>query len=282
MKEHDLRLGDGRTLHVYDKGPDGADERLVVFWHHGTPNIGTPPEPLFPVSGRLGIRWVSYDRPGYGASTPVPGRDLAATAADVPRVADALGIARFAVMGHSGGGSYALACAALFPDRVRAAVSVAGIAPYGAEGLDWFAGMSRSGEASLRAAVAGRAAKERHEATAEYDPEMFAPEDHAAFEGGWSWFGGVVGPALADGPGGLIGDDLAYVVPWGCDPADVTAPVLLLHGERDRVVPSSHGEWLARRCPRAELRLYPDDGHISVLHAAADALDWLHANAGAA
>ncbi|WP_246147785.1 alpha/beta fold hydrolase [Nonomuraea turkmeniaca] len=278
VKELDLDLGAGRTLHVYDTAADAAD-RLTVFWHHGTPNIGTPPAPLFPASDRLGIRWVSYDRPGYGGSTPARGRNLASTAGYVNRVADALGIGRFAVMGHSGGGSHALACAALLPDRVPAAVSVAGIAPYGAEGLDWFAGMSASGEASLRAAVAGRAAKERHEAAAEYDPEMFAPVDHAAFEGEWSWFGGVVGPALEGGPGGLIDDDLAYVSPWGCDPAEVTAPVLLLHGGQDRVVPSSHGEWLARHGRWAELRLYPEDGHISVLHSAAQALEWLRANA---
>jgi pimeloyl-ACP methyl ester carboxylesterase len=282
MNERDLKLDDGRTVRVYDKAPDGADAELVVFWHHGTPNIGTPPAPLFPASDRLGIRWVSYDRPGYGGSTRVVGRDLAVVAADVKWIADTLGIGRFAVMGHSGGGSHALACAALHPDRVSAVLSVSGLAPYGAEGLDWFAGMSRSGEEALRAAAAGLAEKERYEASAEYDPEMFAQQDHAALEGEWSWFGSVVHPAIESGPGGQIDDDIAYVTPWGCDPTEVTVPVLLLHGERDRVVPSSHGEWLARHCPRAELRLYPDDGHISVLHAAADALDRLHATAGAA
>ncbi|TMR92272.1 alpha/beta hydrolase [Nonomuraea basaltis] len=279
MKELDLELPGGPTLHVYDTGTDGATDRLVVFWHHGTPNIGSPPVPLFPASDRLGIRWVSYDRPGYGGSASVPGRDLASAATYAGHVADALGIGRFAVMGHSGGGSHALACAALLPDRVLAAVSVSGLAPYGAEGLDWFAGMSPSGEASLRAAVAGREAKERHEASAEYDPEMFTPADHAAFDGEWSWFGSVVGPALEGGSGGLIDDDLAYVAPWGCDPAQVTAPVLLMHGGRDRVVPSPHGEWLARHCPRAELRLSSDDGHISVLRSSKEGLDWLRANA---
>jgi pimeloyl-ACP methyl ester carboxylesterase len=73
----------------------------------------------------------------------------------------------------------------------------------------------------------------------------------------------------------LIDDDLAHVNPWGVDPADVSAPVLLLHGGRDRVVPSSHSEWLARRCPEAELRLSPEDGHISVLAAGPSALEWL-------
>lgn len=269
----DLDPGDGHALHVYDTGAD--DGRLAVFWHHGTPNIGAPPEPLFPASERLGIRWISYDRPGYGGSTPRPGRDVASAATHVSAVADALGIDRFAVVGHSGGGSHALACAAVMPERVVGVVGVAGLAPFGAEGLDWFAGMSDSGAASLRAAAEGRAAKERHEATAEYDPEMFTPEDHAALSGSWSWLLDVVGPAVEAGPGGLIDDDLAYVAPWGCDLARITAPALLLHGGRDRIVPLSHGEWLARHCPPAELRPYPADGHVSVLDRSAAALEWL-------
>ena len=159
-------------------------------------------------------------------------------------------------------------------------MGVAGMAPFDADGLDWFAGMTPSGVASLRAAAGGRAAKERHEASdAEYDPE-FTSADLAAFAGEWSWFGSVVGPAVAAGPGGLIDDDLAYVSPWGFDPGEVAAPVLLLHGGRDRVVPSSHGEWLARRCPSAELRLSPGDGHISILGSAPDALAWLRDRAG--
>jgi pimeloyl-ACP methyl ester carboxylesterase len=259
--------------------PAAVDDRLTVFWHHGTPNVGAPPAPLFPTSDRLGIRWVSYDRPGYGSSTPHPDRDLASAANYTSRVADALGIDRFAVMGHSGGSNHALACAALLPDRVLAVLSVSALAPYGAEGLDWFAGMSRSGVASLRAAAEGRAAKEKHEASAEYDPEMFTPADHAALSGAWSWLGDVVGPAIAGGPGGLIADDLAYVAPWGFDAAQVTAPVLLLHGGQDRVVPSSHGEWLARRCPTAELRLSPPDGHLSILDSAPSALEWLREHA---
>jgi pimeloyl-ACP methyl ester carboxylesterase len=278
--ETDLKLGDGRTLHVYDTGADDADGRLAVFWHHGTPNIGAPPAPLFAAAARLGIRWVSYDRPGYGGSTPYRDRDVASAADYVSSVADALGIDRFAVMGHSGGGPHALACGALLPERVLGAVSVAGLAPVGAEGLEWFAGMSDSGVASLRAAAEGRAAKERYEASgAEYDPQMFTPEDHAALSGAWSWVLDVVNPAVEAGPDGLIDDDLAYVAPWGFDPARLVAPTLFLHGGRDRVVPSSHGEWLARRCPSAELWLSADDGHISVLNSGAAAMEWLREHA---
>jgi pimeloyl-ACP methyl ester carboxylesterase len=275
VTEFDLELGGGQTLHAYDTGADDMDDWLAVFWHHGTPNIGAPPEPLFPAAARLGIRWVSYDRPGYGGSASFPGRDVASAAAYASAVADVLGVDQFAVMGHSGGGPHALACGALLPDRVLGVVSVAGLAPFGAEGLDWFAGMAASGVASLRAAAEGRAAKERYEASgAEYDPE-FTPADHAALSGAWSWLGEVVNAGMEAGPGGLIDDDLAYVAPWGFDPAQVVAPVLFLHGGRDRVVPSSHSEWLARRCPAAELRLCPDDGHISILTSSAAALEWL-------
>ncbi|MFI1660704.1 alpha/beta fold hydrolase [Streptomyces sp. NPDC020472] len=295
MIETDLELPDGRRLHVYDTGDggtegagcreagrpggangiEGAGPRLTVFWQHGTPNVGAPPAPLLPAAARLGIRWVSYDRPGYGGSTPRPGRDVASAAADVEAVAEALGIGRFAVMGHSGGGPHVLACGALLPERVLAVVAVAGLAPFGAEGLDWFAGMTASGAAGLRAAAEGRAAKEAYEAAATYDPEMFTAADHAALAGEWSWFGEVVGPAVEGGPGGLIDDDLAYVSPWGCDPARVVAPVLLLHGGEDRIVPSAHGRWLAGRCPDAELRLAPADGHVSVLGGGSAALEWL-------
>ena len=105
----------------------------------------------------------------------------------------------------------------------------------------------------------------------------FVDADWAALRGEWGWFGSVVGPALAAGPGPAIDDDLAYVRPWGFDVADVSAPTLLVHGAADLVVPSDHSVWLAEHLPTAELWLSPDDGHISVLHRAADALAWLRA-----
>jgi pimeloyl-ACP methyl ester carboxylesterase len=279
VTETDLELGDGRTLHAYDTGADDAAGRLAVFWHHGSPNIGAPPEPLFSAADRLGIRWVSYDRPGYGGSTPRPERDVASAAADASSVADALGIDRFAVMGYSHGGSHALACAALLSERVLGVLSVAGLAPFGAEGLDWFEGFGPGGAAELRAAAAGRAALEKHLAESDDEPD-FTPEDEAALAGEWSWFMDVFDArALAGGMGGFVDDDLAGVGAWGFDPADVVAPSLFVHGARDRVVPASHGEWLARRCPSAELWLRPEDGHISILNRGAAALAWLREQA---
>jgi pimeloyl-ACP methyl ester carboxylesterase len=277
--EINLTLADGRTLHAYDTGTDGGADRLAVFWHHGTPNIGEPPEPLFPLADRLGIRFVGHDRPGYGGSPRQPGRDIASAADDVVSVADALGIERFAVIGHSGGGPHALACGALLGDRVLAVASMAGLAPYGAHGLDYFAGMADSGVAALRAATQGREAKERYESSGvEYDPE-FTEADLATLAGDWSWLGRVVGAAIESDTGGGVDDDLAYVAPWGFDPAGIGAPVLLMHGGRDRVVPSGHSEWLARHVPSAQLRLSPDDGHVSLLNSAPAALEWLREHA---
>ena len=280
VTETDLELPDGRTLHVYDTG--GGEDRLAVLWHHGTPNLGAPPEPLLPAAGRLGLRWVSYDRPAYGGSTPLPGRDLASAAADAAAIADGLGIGRFAVMGHSGGSNHALASGALLPARVPAVVCVSALAPMHAEGLDWFAGMAPAGAAELAAAARGRAALVDRLTSDDFDPEQFTPADRAALAGSWSWLGSVAGQALAGGLGGMVDDDLTYVAPWGFDPAQVRAPVLLLHGGQDRVAPSAHARWLAGRIPSAELWLRPEDGHISVLAAAEDALGWLkeHASRG--
>ena len=279
VTETDLELSGGRTLHVYDTWADDADGRLAVFWHHGTPNIGAPPEPLLPAAAELGIRWVSYDRPGYGGSTPHPDRDLASAAVDVSAIADALGVGRFAVMGHSGGGPHALACGALLPERVLGVVCVAGLAPFHAEGLDWFAGMAAAGAAELHAAAEGRAALEDRLAFTEFDPEQFTPADRAALAGAWSWLGAIAGQAMEGGPGGMVDDDLAYVARWGFDPGQVTSPVLFLHGCQDRIAPSSHAEWLARHVGSAELWLRPDDGHISVLNSGAAVMEWLREHA---
>jgi len=271
--EIDVPAGDGRTLHAYDRGHGDR----AVMWHHGTPNIGSPPAPLFADADRLGVRFISYDRPGYGGSTPRPGRDIASAAADAATVADALGVREFAVFGHSGGGPCALACAALLPGRVTAVVAISSMAPFPADGLDWFAGMGPVSEATLRAAVAGRQAKEAYEAAGPREPD-FLPADWAALDGEWGCFGSVVGPATAGGPAPLIDDDLSYVRPWGFDPAAVTAPVLLVHGSADLVIPSAHSVWLAAHIATSTLRLTDGDGHISVLpRTARESLEWAHA-----
>lgn len=223
---------------------------------------------------------MSFSRPGYGASTRVEGRSIADCAGDAERVADALGVERFAVMGHSGGAPHALACAALLPERVSSAVAMAGLAPRVARGLawdgaDWFAGMYPGGAAELRAA--GQGAKSLGEllAEAEWDPEMFTAADFTALDGDWAWFNRVVELANQGGPGGMIDDDIAYVNDWGFDPTSIAVPTLLVHGRQDRVVPARHSEWLAEHLPDSEMWPEPDYSHISVLKRAEDALDWI-------
>ena len=255
VTETDIDLSDGRTLHIYDTREDDADARLAVFWHHGTPNTGAPPEPLFPAAAQFGIRWVSYDRPGYGGSAPRPGRDIASAADDVAGIADALGIGQFAVMGHSGGGSHALASGALLSGRVLAVVCVSGMAPFRAEGLDWFAGMAAPG--ILRASVQGRAAVEEYLASTEFDPQEFTAADQAALEGAWSWLGAVAGKALEGGRNGEVDDELAYVAAWGFDPAQVSPRCCSCTAARtgsrpSRTASGSRAAALRRSCGRVQ------------------------------
>jgi pimeloyl-ACP methyl ester carboxylesterase len=274
MHERDVRVGDGRVLHVYDSAPrDGG--RIPVVWHQGTPNLGAPPEPLFAAADRLGLRWVSFDRPGYGGSTVAPGRTTSSVAGDVTVVADALGIDQFAAMGYSGGGCYALGCAAVLGDRVRAVLTLAAIAPYGAGEFDWFAGMVPSGVAALGTAAAGREVRAALSASGFAYEAQFTADDLALFEGPWGWLGNVAGPALDAGPYGQIDDDVSYTHSWGCDPGDIDAPVLLLHGTEDRIIPASHGSWLATHCPTAQLRLGEGDSHFTIVNRAESGLEWL-------
>ena len=106
-------------------------------------------------------------------------------------------------------------------------------------------------------------------------PLSFTPADYAALKGNWSWFKGIVQAATANGPAGMVEDDVIAMTPWGFDLAEVTAPTLIMHGTADQMVPGSHGEWLAAHCPAAELRFQPGHGHISVLESATIALAWL-------
>ena len=223
-------------------------------------------------AARRGIRVFSYGRPCYGGSSPRGTADVASSAADIGAVADALGIERFTAMGASGGGPHALAGAALLGDRVRGVVTLAGIAPFTAD-FDWFAGMASP--AGIRSAFDGRDARADFEQTAQFDPSQFVAADYAALEGAWASLGQDVGRSEAFGPDGLIDDDVAFAAPWGFELTDVAAPVLVVQGALDRVVPPAHGEWMARMLPHAELWLRPDDGHVSVLAAVPAAMDWL-------
>jgi pimeloyl-ACP methyl ester carboxylesterase len=225
------------------------------------------------------VRTIAWSRPGYGGSTRLPGRSVADVAADTAAVLDALGIEQAFVAGWSGGGPHALACAALFGDRVRATAVIAGVAPYPAEGLDWSAGMGAENIEEFGAAVEGPEAligfKERAwpvyravtgaEVAAAFGDliddvdrgsltSVFAEDVARSFRDG-----------LRNGYWGWFDDDLAFVNPWGFDLAAITGPVHVWQGEHDRMVPFAHGQWLTARIPGAVPHLHPDQGHLSLV-----------------
>ena len=265
-------LPDGRRLVVHAGGAPSEDARLTVVWHHGSPQSGALFEPLTSATAARGIRLVSFGRASYGGSSPNPGRDVASVGRDVVALADALGLERFAAMGASGGGPHALACAAAMSDRVPAVATFASVAPYTGE-FDWFAGMQSP--AALRAALHGREARARFAETDEFEPAQFVANDWATLAGSWKALGQDAEAEGANGPDGLIDDDVALVTQWGFDLASVAQPVLLVHGGADRVIPFAHGRYLLAKLPNAELWERPRDGHVSVLEALPVALDWL-------
>jgi len=273
----EISLDDGRTLQVHDTGPLD-DERLVLLWHHGSPQTGALLEPLVAASAARGIRLLSYGRPSYGGSTANPGRDIASAASDVAQLADALRLGRFATMGASGGGPHALACAALLPDRVSAVVTLAGVAPFSSD-YDWFDGMVAP--EGLQVALTGREARVAFAAIEEFNPESFVPRDYDALRGSWLALNDDVEASGAWGDDGLIDDDVALAAPWGFDLSQLVPPALFVQGGRDRIVPPEHASRMLRAAPRGELWLRPHDGHISVLDAVPVALDWILANADA-
>nr|WP_245811924.1 alpha/beta hydrolase [Actinophytocola xinjiangensis] len=269
MSSQDVPMGDGRVVRAYASGPAG--DGPVVVWHHGSPQTGVLLAPLLDAAAGRGIRLVSFARPGYGGSTRRAGRTVAAVAGDVSRVADAFGVGRYAVMGASGGGPHALGCAAADHERVTAAVSLAGLAPFTDE-FDWFGGMV--GHGGLLAATKGAEARFRHADSAEFDENSFTDADRSALAGEWAALG-TDAQLAGDDVEGHVDDDLAFVTPWGFDISAVTAPTLVVQGGQDRVVPPAHATWLTEHLPRATLWRRPPDGHVSVLRAVGEALDWL-------
>lgn len=285
--EHDIQLADGRILRVLDTGPSNG-HTVVAF--HGTPGCRLVPGTLLDALQAADIRLLTHDRPGYGGSMPQPGRRVANVALDVAEVADALGVGRFAVLGLSGGGPHALACAALLPERVIATPAVASPAPYDAKGLDWFAGM---GDASLQINKLAVASRERLEQAlvritesltslqpAQYIERrghMFAPQDRAVLDTELAAFLlNQFREGLRAGIEGWAEDQLAFVEPWGFNLAAVQVPVTLWCGEQDRQVPAAHARWLVAAIPGAELRLFPDEGHLSLPYRhVREIVDWI-------
>jgi pimeloyl-ACP methyl ester carboxylesterase len=270
-----VRRPDDRVLEVLAVGPPDG---LPLVFHHGTPGGVAVYDPMVDAAAERGLRTILYGRPGYGNSTPQPGRTVADAAGDVAAILDELGGQRFVTVGWSGGGPHALACARLLADRCTAAATLAGVAPYRAEGLDWTAGMSDEDAAEFTAALAGEAeltallaaaAPLMKDLTGEVMIEgigdSFPASDVAALRGGLAdYVADSFRSGLRPGIAGWRDDDLAFARDWGfpLGGAGQMAPVSVWQGDADTLVPYGHGQWLASHIPAARVHVAADAGHM--------------------
>ena len=271
-----ITLADGRRLAVLVEGPEDG---LPLVTHHGTPGGGLVAYPPDTAQEQArGLRVIHFARPGYGESTPRPGRAVGDVAADVTEILDLLRVETFITWGRSGGGPHALACAALLPGRCLAAASIAGVAPRDAAGLDWLAGMGPENIEEFAAATRGPDALTGYLAK---EAAGLVTLTGAGIIGG---LGGLIGDAdkavltgqyadhqaavlraaLRSGVTGWHEDDLAFVTDWGFSPGPDAAPVAVWQGDDDRMVPYAHGQWLAGHIPGARAHLLPGEGHLSL------------------
>lgn len=285
--KHTVRAHDGRRLSTQLYGdPDGRP----VFLLHGTPGSRLGPHPRSSVLHRLGVRLIAFDRPGYGGSDRLEGRRVADVAADVVAIADSYDLPRFAVVGRSGGGPHALACAALLPDRVSRAAVLVGIAPRAAAGLDWFDGMAQSNVNEFAAAtayedivvythmVANAVRADPASLLARLQDDLPDQDRRVVADPGIrSLLLESYAEALRASAFGWVDDALAFCSPWGFDPATVTVPVLLWHGAHDVFSPASHARWLAERIPSAAVVVQAGAAHFGALDVLPDILRWVAA-----
>jgi pimeloyl-ACP methyl ester carboxylesterase len=271
-----VTTADGAVLEYLVSGP--PDGRTLLF-QPGTPNPGAAFRAIVGPAEELGLRTVSYSRPGYGQSTPRPGRSVADAVADIETVLDAVGAQEFVTLGWSGGGPHALAAGALLPERCRAVAVLAGVAPYPAPGVDWFTGMGEGNIEEFGAALAGPAeldpllesfAVELAEVTGAGVTEALAsvlsPVDRAALTGEFAEeMAAALRRAVSSGIAGWRDDDLAFVKDWGFDLDQISVPVGIWQGRQDRMVPFEHGQWLAAKVPEAQAHLFATEGHLSIV-----------------
>jgi pimeloyl-ACP methyl ester carboxylesterase len=265
-----LRLADGRRLRFVETGPrDG----FPIFYCHGA--IGTPlgrSIDLEELTADLGVRYIAVNRPGIGGSDPAPRRTVLDFAADLETLADALGLARFGVVGVSAGGPYALAagsaigrvdrlavCSSLsplcaphrtpgMPTRIRLGLSALAAAPQACSVAgDALLPLVRRYPELLHGVIAAHAAPEERQRL------RLPAERHAASASFLD--------ATAYGVRGMIEDYLTYSRGWGFDTASVSAEVHVWHGARDPLVPVEHALQLAAGLPRCRLFVAPDEGH---------------------
>lgn len=270
-----LALPDGRNLDFRVSGPAHGP---VVLFHHGTPGSAVPFRQMESAVADLGARMVTYSRPGYGASTPRPGRSVSDVAEDMSALLDHLSVDRCVTAGWSGGGPHAIATGTLLADRVAGVLCIAGVAPSDADGLDWLAGMgedniaefgnARAGADQLRPYLEAEAAQLSNadpaglvEAMATLLPQV----DRDALDIGYGEdLLANFREALRNGVEGWLEDDLAFIRSWGFDVTALTTPLFVWQGTADLMVPYAHGEWLTSHVPTAVPHLVNGEGHLSI------------------
>ncbi len=287
MTESRVELG-GRTWAIREAG-DPSGRPLVYF--HGTPSCRLEPAFADATCADLGVRLVSFDRPGYGESTSQP-FGLVSIANATAAVADHLGIGRFATLGQSGGGPFSLAAAAVLGDRVTRAGVAAGAVPFqmvpGAGDLldandkaavallpdrDAAAARFARGFEPFRGMLAGPAAQVEAGLRARSIPHDQRVLDRSG--GAARAVAVALQASLAHGTTGAGWDNVAWVGPWDIDLDAVRRPVHLWYGGADVRLPPGAGPWLADHLPDATLHLHQDGGHLGVIEHLDEVLETL-------
>jgi pimeloyl-ACP methyl ester carboxylesterase len=279
-----IYTGDGRLLEALVSGPpDGT----VLVLHTGTP-IGLVPLPAGLDPAPMGIRTVLYARPGYGRSTPQPGRTVADTAGDTAAVLDAVGADKFLNLGWSGGGPHALACDALLADRCLATAIIAGIAPYteaevSSEVRAWYEAdednqLAFAGDIEgFRQAVDAFVAQLAEVKAENVGTDTKSAADRRFAEEYGEWIASLLRAGGVSGSHGAADDCLATLRDWGFPLVDIR-PITIWQGTEDENVPPYHAEWLRDHLTQAELRTLESEGHNSIVRHLPEIINTLSAN----
>jgi pimeloyl-ACP methyl ester carboxylesterase len=268
-----LGLRDGRMLGYAEYGDPGG--RPLVFLH-GFPGSRLAGEILDEAARTGGVRVLAPERPGLGLSSPQPRRTLLETVQDVEALTDALGIGRFTVLGESGGGPYALACAHELPDRLDGVAVVCGLGPVAGSGATvgiafkerlGYAAAARAPLLAARLLVpVGVCARKWPRQFLRLTRWQLGEADCEVLDGP---LGDLVAAdfaeALRQGSRGVAQDLALLFRPWPFDPRAIRAPVTFFHGARDRTVSVAVAHELARTVPGSQLRIHELDGHFSLL-----------------
>jgi pimeloyl-ACP methyl ester carboxylesterase len=269
MKNGTITMNDGRAVGFADYG---SPAQTAVVWCHGGP--GTRHEPSFvaDAAAAAGLRLIGIDRPGYGSSTPQPGRTIGGWVPDALAVVDHLGIDRFLALGGSTGGAYALALASQSP-RVIGAIACCAVSD-----MRWEEGKAMN--VSCQPMWNARDRDEAHAIALELfgahgenvvpprGPVGLDAADAALFAapGFLAWWVADVPEMFASGVTGYVDDRLADANGWGTfDVTRITCPVTVLHGAIDGLIPVANAHHTAAIVPGATLRVFEDLGHVSIL-----------------